>query len=42
VITIELPHAQDMPSEEETRRIWTDMLDWINRNVAHQAGTSTG
>lgn len=36
VITIELPNAQAMPSEEETRRIWKDMLDWINRNVARR------
>lgn len=33
VITIELPNAQAMPSEAESKRIWNDMLDWINRNV---------
>lgn len=33
VITIELPHALAMPSEEETQRIWLDMLAWIKANV---------
>lgn len=33
VITIELPNAQAMPSEAEMRRIWQDMLSWIQRNV---------
>lgn len=34
VITIELPHAQAMPSDAEVQRIWRDMLDWIKVNVA--------
>lgn len=42
VITIELPNAQTMPTDDETRRIWNDMLDWINRNVARRGGASTG
>jgi hypothetical protein len=33
VITIELPNAQTMPSEAETRRIWQDMLSWIRTHV---------
>ncbi|HEY8099681.1 MAG TPA: M14 family murein peptide amidase A [Burkholderiaceae bacterium] len=33
VITIELPNAQAMPSEAEVKRIWLDMLAWIQRNV---------
>jgi hypothetical protein len=33
VITIELPNAQAMPSDAEVRRIWQDMLSWIQRNV---------
>ena len=37
VITIELPNAVTMPSEAEAQKIWTDMLDWINRNVARRA-----
>lgn len=34
IITIELPHALSMPSEAEARRIWQDMLVWIQRNVS--------
>ncbi len=34
VLTIELPNAQTMPPNEEMRRIWRDMLTWIERNVA--------
>jgi hypothetical protein len=33
VITIELPHAQAMPSDAEVQRIWRDMLEWIRSNV---------
>jgi protein MpaA len=33
VITIELPNAQKMPSEAEARRIWLDMLRWMDDNV---------
>jgi len=33
VITIELPHAQAMPSDAEIQRIWLDMLDWIRTNL---------
>jgi protein MpaA len=36
VITIELPNALTMPPEAETRRIWRDMLIWIQRNVPEQ------
>jgi protein MpaA len=32
VITIELPNAQAMPPDQETRRIWRDMLAWIQGN----------
>jgi hypothetical protein len=31
VITIELSHAGIMPSAQEQRQIWNDMLNWINR-----------
>ncbi len=34
VITIELPNARAMPPDAEVRRIWQDMLSWINRNVS--------
>lgn len=33
VITIELPHALAMPPDAEVRRIWHDMLEWIERNL---------
>lgn len=36
VITIELPNAQKMPPKAEVRRIWVDMLRWINENVEPQ------
>lgn len=36
VVTIELPHAQDMPNDAEVERIWRDMLNWIGRNVTGQ------
>lgn len=36
VITIELPNAQAMPPEAEMRRIWRDMLIWIQRNAPRQ------
>lgn len=36
VITIELPNAQKMPSDAEVKRIWVDMLGWINANVVSQ------
>jgi protein MpaA len=36
VITIELPNALAMPSDAEVRRIWQDMLGWIQRNVPKQ------
>ncbi len=34
VITIELPNAHAMPSQAEVRRIWVDMLTWMDRNVS--------
>ena len=33
VITIELPNAQTMPAPVEVKRIWVDMLSWIQHNV---------
>ncbi len=36
VITIELPNALVMPPEDETQRIWLDMLAWIKNNVPPQ------
>jgi protein MpaA len=36
VVTIELPHAQDMPKDAEVDRIWRDMLSWVGRSVSGQ------
>lgn len=36
VITIELPNALAMPPQDEVRRIWQDMLAWIDRRLAHE------
>jgi hypothetical protein len=38
VITIELPNARQMPSPEETRRIWDDMQRWIALKLPAPAG----
>lgn len=37
VITIELPNAGTMPPDAEVRRIWQDMLTWMQRNLPAQA-----
>jgi murein peptide amidase A len=40
VVTIELPHALDMPNEAELKNIWRDMLAWIESNVAQRKTAS--
>lgn len=35
VITIELPHALNKPSPEETRKIWEDLLRWLSEQARH-------
>ena len=40
VITIELPNATAMPSNAEVKRIWLDMLAWIQHNVHKTADAS--
>lgn len=40
VITIELPNALAMPPEAEVRRIWQDMLAWIDANIPKQHASS--
>ncbi|HEX8954920.1 MAG TPA: M14 family zinc carboxypeptidase, partial [Burkholderiaceae bacterium] len=40
VITIELPNAQTMPPPAEVRRIWVDMLNWIERNIKDRDATA--
>lgn len=34
VLTIELPHALNMPNQTEVTRIWQDMQAWIRNNVS--------
>ena len=36
VVTLELPHALDMPSEDELAKVWRDMQDWLKRNVVER------
>ena len=33
VITLELPHAWEMPSEQESTKIWEDIVTWLRKNV---------
>ncbi len=40
VITIELPNAQSMPPPAEVKRIWDDMLKWIENNVKNRDMTA--
>ncbi len=42
VITIELPNARSMPSDAEVKRIWHDMLLWIENNVPNEIASETG
>jgi hypothetical protein len=42
VITIELPHALEMPPKAEVRRIWVDMIAWIVRSVPKKADRTQG
>ena len=41
VVTLELPHALNMPTEEELAHVWRDMQDWLKRNLtARTTGSS--
>jgi hypothetical protein len=33
VITLELPHAWEMPSDTEVTKIWEDIVSWLRKNV---------
>jgi hypothetical protein len=33
VVTLELPHALEMPNEEELAQVWRDMQEWLKRNL---------
>ncbi len=38
VITLELPHAWEMPSEAETDLIWQDIVSWLKKNLPERNG----
>jgi hypothetical protein len=40
VITLELPHAWEMPSDQETTRIWEDIVSWLRKNVSTEVADS--
>ncbi|HYC45120.1 MAG TPA: M14 family murein peptide amidase A [Burkholderiales bacterium] len=33
VVTLELPHALEMPTEEDLAHVWRDMQDWLKVNL---------
>ena len=33
VVTLELPHAHEMPTEEELAQVWRDMQNWLKVNL---------
>jgi hypothetical protein len=37
VVTIELPHAGIMPSKNDIRRMWLDLIAWVHEQVAGSA-----
>lgn len=41
VVTLELPHALDMPSEEELAKVWRDMQDWLKRNLVDRKASAS-
>lgn len=36
VVTLELPHALEMPTEEELSHVWRDMQDWLWVNLVER------
>jgi len=36
VVTLELPHALEMPNEEELAHVWRDMQDWLKVNLVER------
>jgi len=40
VVTLELPHALDMPSEAELAQVWSDMQDWLKLNLVERRAAS--
>lgn len=41
VITLELPHAWEMPSKAETTRIWEDIVSWLRANIDNRQPQQT-
>ncbi|GAA6138001.1 hypothetical protein NBRC116583_17480 [Arenicella sp. 4NH20-0111] len=35
VITLELPHAWEMPSENDSDKIWEDIVSWLKKNLGN-------
>ena len=40
VVTLELPHALDMPNEQELAHVWRDMQDWLRVNLIERRAGS--
>lgn len=36
VVTLELPHAIDMPNEQELAHLWRDMQEWLKLNLVQR------
>jgi murein peptide amidase A len=40
VVTLELPHALNMPTEKELAHVWRDMQDWLRANLVERKTAS--
>ena len=40
VVTIELPHALEMPTEAELAHVWRDMQQWLRANLIDRKAAS--
>jgi hypothetical protein len=40
VVTLELPHALEMPTEEELSHVWRDMHEWLRVNLVERRAAS--
>ena len=38
VVTLELPHALDMPTEDQLAQVWRDMQGWLKVNLVERKG----
>ncbi|MES2562521.1 MAG: hypothetical protein V4637_07305 [Pseudomonadota bacterium] len=41
VVTLELPHALNMPSEVELAHVWRDMQDWLKVNLVERKASAS-